>query len=153
VHPGANSIELYSKSALQDLPMAKAVVGLAATHSRGLGGEVAAGFIAGAISQSAQDYQEAKRNLAAEREKLDGARQELSDSQRQAAVLRERVAGMSRSKHLGNLLILVGTSLISIGLGGDPFHSQLNAQTLGLCIVGALLILVAWFAPVQRGDK
>ena len=149
--PGAAPDPAEVNPVLEGLPMVQAVIGLAASRSRGLGGEITAGLLAGAFHQTAQDYQECKLELKATRRELDDTRKSLAKAETDNAVLRHRLSDASTSRHLKNLLILIGTAVIGFGI--DAYRNQLNTSALGLCVVGALLILIAWFTPLGRQSE
>ena len=58
------------EGALERLPLAKAVEGLAATRSRSMGGEVAASLLAGSFNQISHELNEAKNELRETRNEL-----------------------------------------------------------------------------------
>lgn len=138
-------------AALQGLPMVQAVVGLATTRSKGLGGEITAGLLAGIVHQTAQEYHDTKRELATTRERLEQKQQALADSRQEVAVLLVRLREVSSGRHLRNLLIIVGSFLI--GLGFDSYRNGLNTGAIIFCGLGALLVLVGWFAQRGKAEK
>jgi hypothetical protein len=147
--PAIASIQLGP--ALEGLPMLQAMAGLAATRSRALGGEIAAGLLVGAFQQTAKDCQDLKRELNATRDRLEQRSQALADSQTEVAVLRVRLAEGSSERHIRNLLITVGTFLI--GLGIDTYRSRGYTGAIVFCGLGATLVLVGWFAQPGRAPR
>ena len=57
-----STADFQEANPLEGLPMAKAIDGLASSHSRSLGGEVTSALIAGATTQLALDYRELKES-------------------------------------------------------------------------------------------
>ena len=127
----------------QSFPIEQTVRGLAATKARSMGGEVAANLIAGTFTQLSNDYGEAKSELGAVRQALDSTRSELSICQIREAVLKERVSTYAQGRHLRNVTIVVGTSLLGIGFE----LNRNNADVLSLLAggMGLLLIVMGWF--------
>ena len=111
-----NKAKLPEASPLEGLHMAKTISGLASTHSRSLGGEVTSALIAGATTQLACDYQELKGKYSGLSNKYDTQRDELEKARTQKAVLAERIRSEGKNKHLRNLSITIGTSLVGTGI-------------------------------------
>ncbi len=132
-------------------PMADAIAGLAASHSRTFGGEVASTLIAGATSQMAIELNEAKHELTRLREKLESVMNALSDEKVKTAVLATRIQEFHSTRHLKNIGIAVGTLLVGIGVqlsqGVPPNYG------VATIIVGALLLVVGWVSAPKEGEK
>jgi hypothetical protein len=123
--------------------MVAAISGLAASRSRGLGGEITAGLLAGAFQQNALEHQDCKQQLKDTRNRLDAAREALANSRTDVAVLAQKLAQASEDRHLRNLLILVGSALIGFAI--DSLRNGFGFAGFVLCVLGALLVILAWF--------
>ena len=132
-------------SPFRTAPITKTVQGLAATKARSMGGEVAASLISGTFTQLSNDYAEAKSDLRATRDSLESTCKELSNCQIREAVLKERVSSGTRGRHLRNVAMVAGTSLLGIGFE----LNRNNADVLSLLAggMGLLLIIMGWFWP------
>jgi hypothetical protein len=129
---------------LEGLPMAKTISGLASSHSRSLGGEVTSALIAGATTQLACDYNELKVSHMNLSNKYETQRDELESARTQKAVLLERIRSEGRNKHLRNLCVTIGTSLIGTGI--VLARSGLDIYSYGAYGFGAVLLLLGWFS-------
>jgi len=129
---------------LEGLHMAKTIEGLATSHSRALGGEVSSALIAGATSQLAGDYSELKNKHNLLSEKFEAQRDELEKTRTKNAVLSERIRSEAGNKHLRNLAITIGTSLIGTGIYLS--RTKLDMYAFGAFSFGALLLLLGWFS-------
>ena len=76
-----------NQGSFDSLPITRAMEGLAATRSRSMGGEVAAGLIAGSFTQLSHELTETKGELKTTRHELKTAEQSLSDIRSQNATL------------------------------------------------------------------
>jgi hypothetical protein len=132
------------RSPLSGLPIAHTVEGLAATRSRSLGGEVAAGLIAGSFAQMSYDFQTIKQELYNTREEQKSILKELSEVKTENAVLKERLRVQPKGRLLRKLIITIGTVLIPIGI--ELYRN--NFDKLGYIVgaFGVLLLLFGWFS-------
>ena len=135
---------LITDKPLESLHMVKTIEGLASTHSKALGGEVASALIAGATSQIANDYQEIKRKYNQLEEKFEIQRNKLEEERIKNAILSEKIRSESRNKHLKNLTITIGTSLV--GLGIYLSRTSLDRYAFGAFGFGTLLLFLGWFS-------
>lgn len=138
----AGAIVAYNP--LEGLPMTQVVGGLAATKARSMGGEVAAGLLAGCFNQVSHELDQTKEDLRAIRNDLDRTREDLSSWKQGAAVLQERVRAMTGGRHLKNLSLMSGTALISIGI--EFLRNNMNELSYTIGGLGFLLILFGWLA-------
>ena len=141
--------DLVVAEPLSELPIAKTIKGLASTNSRQLGGDVASALIAGATSQIAHDLREAKNELSELRKRYDESCRELGESEKRTAVLEERNRIEKGVKHLRNFTIFIGTGLLSAS-----FHLHtisLSPYSYIASVLGALLLVVGWFAGGSKG--
>lgn len=132
-------------------PMADAITGLAASHSRAFGGEVASTLIAGATSQMAIELNEAKHELTRLREKLENVTTALADEKVKAAVLTTRIQEFRSTSHLKNIGIAVGTLLVGIGI--QMVQGNTPSYGVATVIVGALLVVIGWITAPKEGEK
>lgn len=144
--PASGELILPSQeSPFRPAPIEETVRGLAATKARSMGGEVAANLISGAFTQLSNDCTDAKSELGATRKALDSTRTELSNCQTREAVLKERVSTHTRGRHLRNVAIVVGTSLL--GIGFELNRNNVDILSLFAGGMGILLIIMGWFWP------
>lgn len=139
------------ESPFSGLPIARVVEGLAMTRARSMGGEVAAGLIAGTMTQLSYSYQETKNELHTANDKLDKIREDLSACKTRAAVLEERVLAHSRSRHLKNISIATGTALIGIGI--QLFRNNFDKFSVMVGGLGVLLLFLGWFSREGGTEK
>jgi hypothetical protein len=135
---------MVAHSPLEGLPIARAVEGLAATKARSMGGEVAAGLLAGCFQQVAHELEQTKEDLRTTRSDLDRTREDLSSWKQKAAVLQERVRAMAGGRHLKNLSLTAGTALV--GFAVEFMRNNMKEVSYVLGGLGSLLILFGWLA-------
>lgn len=140
-----------AESPFNGLPIARVVEGLAMTRARSMGGEVAAGLIAGSMTQLSYSYQETKNDLHSANDKLDKLREELSTCKTRAAVLEERVRAHSNTRHLKNISIATGTALIGIGI--ELYRNNFDKFSLIVGGLGVLLLFLGWFSREGGTEK
>lgn len=132
-------------------PIAEAITGLATSHARAFGGEVAATLIAGATSQMAIELTQTKHELAQLREKHESLSNAFSDEKVRTAVLAERIEGFRSTRHLKNIGIAVGTLLVGTGVqlsrGDNPSFG------IASIIVGVVLLIVGWTSAPKEGKN
>lgn len=133
------------------LPITQRVEGLVATHSKSMGGEVAANLIAGSFGQLSYDLQSTKQELSDSRRELKQVLGELSEAKTRSAVLEERASTAERDKHLKNLSITAGTALIGIGI--ELYRN--NFDKFGYIVggFGLLLVVLGWFSRKGGTEK
>lgn len=139
------------ESPLKGLPITQKVEGLAATHSRSMGGEVAANLIAGSFSQLSHDLQTTRLELNECSSQLRQRTSDLSDSRIEVAVLRERLTTSSRDRHLKNFCIFAGTTLIGIGIEFYKSPSEKAGIISGIFGIG--LLIFGWVSSNQRSGE
>jgi len=147
-----HSIDLVEANQLNELPLARTIRGIAASNTRAFGSEVASALIAGATSQLASELQYSKNELVQLRKQLDQLNEGFTQSKIQNAVLSERITSNQQSRHLRNLGIAIGTTLLTASI--SLFDSE-KYQYYGFfsLIVGALLVIFGWYSPMRGGDK
>ena len=139
------------ESPLEGLHMARTIRGLASTHSKSLGGEVTSALIAGATTQLACDYQELKvrhNNLS---DKFDSQRDELEKTRIQKSIFAERIRSEGKNKHLRNLCITIGTSLIGTGIFLS--RSGLDEYSYGAYGFGITLLILGWISGPKEIEE
>jgi hypothetical protein len=148
---GGLSSDFQKANPLEGLPMARAIHGLASTHSKSLGGEVTSALIAGATTQLACDYRELKEKHSCLSDRFEFQRDELEKTRTQKAVLIERIRSEGRNKHLRNLIITIGTSLIGTGIFLS--RSGLDAYSYGAYGFGFVLLILGWLSGPKEGEE
>lgn len=144
-------VAIAKESPFAGLPITQRVEGLAATHSRSMGGEVAANLIAGSFSQLSYDLHTTRQELGDVRQELKQTIGELSHAKTRAAVLEERANAAERDRHPRNISITVGMALIAIGI--DLYRS--NFDKFGYIIggFGCLLVILGWVSRKGGAEK
>ena len=132
-------------------PIEQAVVGLAATRSRSMGGEVAAGLIAGSFSQISHELSETRIELRDVRIQLDKARDSLQDEKVINAELKGKLNSAENEKAIRNVCLVAGTAIVGFGI--DQARSNQLVAGIILILVGIILSLVGWFSVGGRGQK
>ena len=133
-------IPLEPTKPFDGLLIAKAVAGLAASKPRSLGGEAAANMLSGAFMQLSNNNAELKAENKELHDKYDNVKDEFSESNKEVAVLKERLHSTGRFKHFQNISILIGTTLFALA-----FKDDLASYRFILGSAGALLVLLGWF--------
>ncbi|WKZ33091.1 MAG: hypothetical protein QY316_01395 [Thermodesulfobacteriota bacterium] len=136
-------VQALEESPLKGLPIAQTIEGLAATKSKNMGGEVTATLVAGVVNQLQFELQSKDAELKEARNELKQTHADLSASRIKAAVLQERINSFLKEKHLGNLIIVVGTGLISFGIDMSIDGIWYG---YGLIFIGLLLATLGWFS-------
>jgi len=139
------------ESPLSGLPITQRVEGLAASHPRSMGGEVAANLIAGSFSQLSHDLETTRNELSAVRGELKQALNDLSDTKTRAAVLEERATAADRERHLKNLSITAGTILIGIGI--ELYRNNFDKSGVIVGVLGMLLVVLGWITQKGGAEK
>ncbi len=132
-------------------PMAQSISGLATSHSRAFGGEVASTLVAGITSQMAVELDQTKHELASLRTATDSLRNDLANERITSAVLKERISAFQSTRHLKNVGIAAGT--IFLGAGVQLSRADNAALGVATAVVGALLVLMSWLSVPKGGDK
>lgn len=104
-------VRVNKESPLKGLPIAQRIEGLAATHSRSMGGDLSASLIAGSFAQLSADLELTRKELTDTREQLRQSQADLSKANQMCAVFEDRerwclslsllvkIAGSSSSGH------------------------------------------------------
>lgn len=130
------------------LPITRAVEGLAATKSRGMGGEVVAGLLSGSFAQISHELSETKSDLRAVRSELDSARTSLETERVKNAALRQQISSAENNRHIRNVAIFAGP--IIMGLAIEAYKNQFATAAFAMAIVGLALVLVGWLSPKKE---
>ncbi len=140
---GTSNGELVLSKPLEGLHMAQVIDGLASSHSKSLGGDVASALLAGATTQLASDYQEQKLKFYELSQKFEKQRDILEETRTENAVLKHTINSDRENKHLRNFAITMGTGLIGTGIFLS--RSQLDNYAWGAYGIGAILVYLGWF--------
>jgi hypothetical protein len=149
---GDDTTEFQKANPLEGLPMARTINGLAATHSRSLGEEVTSALIAGATTQLACDYRELKERHSDLSARFDAQRFELEEARTQKAILKERIRAEGQNKHLRNLCITIGTSLIGTGILLTRLDSDWHYYSAAYGF-GLLLLFFGWLSGAKEAKE
>lgn len=140
---GTGNGELITSKTFEGLHMVHTINGLAATHSKSLGGEVASTLLAGMTQQMSNDYQELKFKFEKLSEKYEEQRNVLEETRTDKAVLKNTINSERQNKHLRNFAITIGTGFMSTGIFLG--RTQIDFYSVGTFGVGALFLLLGWF--------
>lgn len=135
---------LYEARPLHGLHLASAIEGLAATNTKSFGGDVSAALIAAATRQLAYECNDLKIENRRLTDRVESLRDTLETSRTQNAVFTEKIRSEGKNKHLRNLCITVGTSLIGVGIALS--RTGQDAYSSGAFVSGILLLLLGWFS-------
>lgn len=147
----AGPLEVTATPPIHGLPITQTMEVLAATRARSLGGEVAAGLIAGSFTQISHDLEVTRSDLRTRDEQLRKATEELGTAKARIATLQERVGASSRVQHLKQLGIFSGTVLLGVAV--DLYKNNLANLSYLLGAVGAVLLLVSWLTQRAGGAE
>ncbi|MCX7156293.1 MAG: hypothetical protein NTW45_07620 [Rhodocyclales bacterium] len=128
---------------LAGLPLAQRVEGLAATHARNLGGEVAATLIAGSFSQLSDDLRIQREQNAEQLAKTSRLQDDLTTYRTQTAVLEERLRAVERTQSVKQVAVFAGTAMLAVAV--DLYKGQLDALAAIVAVLGAGLLVFSWF--------
>ena len=141
-------VRVNKESPLKGLPIAQRIEGLAATHSRSMGGDLSAILIAGSFAQLSADLQSTKQELTDIREQLRQSQTDLSKANMKCAVFEDRERKEPQHRHLKNFCIFAGTTILGIGIevsrGGSDKIGYIT------CAIGILLLVFGWIPPRGR---
>lgn len=140
-----SSMELVkANNPLLGLDMAQTITGLAASHPKSLGGDVASALIAGVAQQLTSENKELKTSLEKLTNKYEEERKKTEQIKIENAVLKNIINTDRQNKHLRNFAITFGMGLIGTGIFLS--RSQLDKYAVGAYGIGFILILFGWFS-------
>jgi hypothetical protein len=141
-------VRVDKESPFKGLPITQKIEGLAATHSRSMGGEVAANLLAGSFTQLSHDLQSTRQELTDTRKQLGQAQSDLSQASLKCAVLEDRAITDTQNRYLKNFCIFAGTTFLGIGIE----LCKSSFDTFGYITggIGALLLILGWLPPRGR---
>lgn len=142
--PADSSQVFYEATPLQGLHLASTISGLAASNSRAFGGDVAAALIAATARQIGAECTELKLINRQLDDRVESLRDQLEVERIKGAVLTEKIRSEGRNKHLRNLAITVGTSLLGVGIA--LARAGRDNYSYGAITFGVLLVVLAWFS-------
>lgn len=128
---------------LAGLPLAQRVEGLAATHARNFGGEVAASLIAGSFSQLSDDLRIQRDRNAEQMAKISSLQDDLTNYRTQTAVLEERLTAVEKTQSIKQIAVFAGTAMLAIAV--DLYKGQLNTLAVIVAVLGIGLLVFGWF--------
>jgi hypothetical protein len=83
--------------------------------------------------------------------RIDELRSDLQTTTSRNAVLEERLNSEGRNKHLRNLALTSGTSLIGAGFAID--NPEIQKYSMGMIAFGLALIALGWFTGPRGSEK
>jgi hypothetical protein len=126
------------------------IQGLAAARPRSMGGEMAAQLLAAGFKSLDEQLKETKADLKIVRGKLEVANASLAKANQDKAVLGDRLETLRGIRHLNNLMIAIGTLVLSFG--GRLVADATSSRYVGFVLlgIGLLMILIGWFSAPPR---
>lgn len=146
-----SAVSLVPERAVVGRPLEQTIVGLAATNSRNMGGEVAASLLAGSFSHISHELSEARAEVKAIRKELDGANSSLQAEKVSNATLRGKLESVESEKAIRNVCLVAGTTIASFGV--DQIRGNQLVAGITLVVIGVALALVGWFSVGGRASK
>lgn len=141
-------VRVNKESPLKGLSVAQKIEGLAATHSRSMGGELSANLIAGSFAQLSADLQSAKQELTETREQLRQSQLDLSKASQKCAVFDDREKRETQHRLLRNFCIFAGTTFLGIAI--DLCKNSFDTAGYVTGALGTLLLIFGWIHPKGR---
>lgn len=141
-------VRVNKESPFKGLPITQKIEGLAATHSRSMGGEVAANLLAGSFAQLSHDLQSTRQELSDTREQLGQVQSDLFKASLKCAVLEDRAITDTRNRYLKNFCIFAGTTFLGIGI--ELYKNNFDKFGYITGVLGILLLVLGWIPPRGR---
>ena len=147
---GSSLVSAIPSPPMQSTVVADAVDGLVATHSRNMGGDVAAKLLAASMRQTSDQLASAHQIIADRDAEIRRCHAESSDLKIQVASLSERMSGLQSTYRAKGFCTFVGTALL--GLAIELYKQKLTTPSV---VVGALglALLVFVLLPHTGGTK
>lgn len=131
--------------------LAKTIEGLSSNNTRALGGEVASAFMRVATQQIEASLREAKAQVGTLQKENKELQNNTTTLMVNSSRLEERISAFRAIRHLRNFGIVVGTTLLAIGI--QLFQIQKNTYGSISIIIGVLLLVLSWFTAPKGGQK
>jgi len=127
---------------LQPSSVPDAIDGLVATHSRNLGGDVAARLLAGSMRDTSNQLAAAHETIAENARELKAANGVITDLRVELAGLKARLAAAVGTNQTSQVTTFIGTALLGVAVdlykdGQIVIASLLGIFGLGLLVVAA----------------
>lgn len=148
--PGTNAAVEPAVSPFEQLPVVRAIGGLAAQHPRAFGPETQSSLVIGIVQQLEFDLRQCKEELRRARQELEAVKDELSDLRVENARLGENYHNEVGARNRKNIAIALGTAAFTLGLG--LLDKPNIGYGLGLLAAGTLLVLTNWL-PWRKGGR
>lgn len=132
-------------------PLEQAIVGLASTNSRNMGGEFGATLLAGSFSQISLELAETKEELKKCRSDLESSRTKLEQARVNIATINGKLTSVENEKAIRSVCLVAGTAVVGFGI--DQVRGNQLAAGWILIGVGIALALVGWFSVGRRAVK
>lgn len=146
--------ELVESNQLGELsPLSSTIQGIATSNNRAFGSEAASAMVAGVTNYLDSQLKLSKEENSKLQENLNALNELYTKAQVDNAVLKQCIKSNYQHRHLRNIAIAIGTMMltaVSIPLFSSPQYHDYGYVSL---IIGGLLVGIAWFMPVQGGDK
>lgn len=126
-----------------------AIEGLAA--NRALGGNASSVMMAAVTNQLSQEVNDLKAENRRHLGRIDELRDVLQAATSKNAVLEERLNSEGRNKHLRNLALTAGTSLLGAGFAID--NPEFQKYSIGMIGFGLALVALGWFTGPGGSKK
>jgi hypothetical protein len=133
------------------LAMSQAIEGLAVTRPRGLGGDVPAALVAGAVSHLSHDLRSAKRAIIEKDQLAETLHTDLTSAKVAVARLEERLGALATVQRLKQFSIFAGTAILGVAATLYPTNAEKTSYVLGA--IGAGLLILGWFTGKPGGEE
>ena len=146
-----STTQLVKAKPLEGVVLANTINGLTAANTRVFGSEATSALVAGATAHLASELQYAKREIETLRLQNEATVKELSESNIKKAVLEERISSYRSNRHLGNLGLVVGATLLNVSF--QLFKNEQSGYGSLALLIGVILLLFGWVSAPKGGDK
>lgn len=136
---------------LNQLSLADTLKGITSSNARAFGGETLSSIITGITSHLNYELHFSKNEVINLNKKIEDLQTTLERTKIDNAVLNERITTSQQSRHLRNLAITIGTTLMTTSI---PLFDSTKYTYYGFVslIIGAVLIITGWSSSPLKGE-
>jgi len=131
-------------SCIGSFAIPEAIDRISQANPRSLGGEIGSVLIAAATKHISFELQETKHDLRDSRGRIEILQTQLARRDIQIAVQDERIAGLTRGRHVRNLFVVFGTALVGFSI--EFFRNNLVAYGWSCLVMGGAILLGTWLS-------
>jgi hypothetical protein len=128
---------------LQQVPIARELVGLASRNTKAFGSETAGILVSAAAQQLAHQLDQANIALREKTAESDRRQDLIADLRERNGRLEEQLTSERQNRNLRGVAVLAGTALLGIGI--DSVSKGAIGLGSSLLVVGALLLFMSFF--------